>query len=172
MKIKNQNQNKKSRYNIVAEHMERLRTSELEQVRTYFDSNMRILEIGGGNGLQASKIAEWGCQVTSVDLPDRENKAIYFDVKDYDGENLPFNDHFFDIVFSSNVLEHVEKIDKVLSESKRVLKPTGLAIHIMPTPSWRFWTIISHYPYLLGSLLKRIMLSDPNKKNYIQLGLH
>ena len=152
---------KKARHFIVAEHMERLRTTELVQVQSYFHPKMRILEIGGGNGLQASKIEKWGCSVNSIDLASRENKSIYFDVCDYDGVNLPFEDNIFDIIFSSNVLEHVTNIDKILIESRRVLKHDGVAIHIMPTPAWRFWTIVSYYPYLIGgAIIRMITLSN------------
>lgn len=148
------------RYSTVAKYMERLRMAELEQIRSHFGRRMRVLEIGGGNGLQAAKIAEWGCDVTSIDLLERTNKAIHFDVGDYDGKNIPFENENFDIVFSSNVLEHVLDIDRILKECKRVIKPDGLAIHIMPTPSWRFWTIVSHYPYLIGSALRRMVSKD------------
>ena len=134
--------------------------AELEQIRRHFGPQMRVLEIGGGNGLQAAKIAEWGCNVISIDLMERTNKAIHFDVGDYDGVNIPFENGHFDIVFSSNVLEHVVDIDRLLNECKRVMKPDGLAIHIMPTPAWRFWTIVSHYPYLIGSVLKRIISKE------------
>jgi len=134
--------------------------AELEQIRSHFGHRTRVLEIGGGNGLQAAKIAGWGCDVSSIDLMQRTNKAIHFDVGDYDGKNIPFENENFDIVFSSNVMEHVLDIDMILKECKRVMKPDGLAIHIMPTPSWRFWTIISHYPYLIGSFIRRIFSKD------------
>lgn len=144
--------------------MARLRMSELEQIRKFFAPKMRVLEIGGGNGFQAAKITEWGCDVHSIDLPFRSNRAQHFDVQDYDGRSIPFEHGTFDIVFSSNVLEHVGDIERILGECKRVMKSDGLAIHIMPTPSWRFWTIVSHYPYLIASTLKRMVSKDPERK--------
>jgi SAM-dependent methyltransferase len=42
------------------------------------------------------------------------------------GENLPFDDSSFDIVYSSNVLEHTTDPARVLREAARVLKPGGV----------------------------------------------
>jgi len=41
------------------------------------------------------------------------------------GENIPFKDNFFDVVFCSNALDHVDDIEKTNNEIYRVLKPQG-----------------------------------------------
>ena len=145
------------RYNAVANHLYRLRELELDLVSHLFLKHMSVLEIGGGNGFQASKISEWGCNVYSIDIKNRENQSMFFDVRDYDGKNIPFEDRKFDIIFTSNVLEHVVDINNILCEFKRVLNPNGFAICIMPTSSWRIWSILSYYPYLVGAMLKRML---------------
>jgi SAM-dependent methyltransferase len=48
------------------------------------------------------------------------------------GENIPFSENTFDIVFSTNVLEHVQDPGRVLSEALRVLKPRGVLQIIYP----------------------------------------
>ena len=48
------------------------------------------------------------------------------------GESLPFPDASFDIVYSSNVLEHVRDPFRVLSEAVRVLKPKGFLQFVFP----------------------------------------
>ena len=126
---------------------------------------MRVLEIGGGNGYQASVIASWGCEVHSIDLPQTgAAKQRYYPVQDYDGEHIPFSHESFDIVFSSNVLEHVELLDSFLLEIRRVLKPGGLAVHILPSPAWRAWQSTAHYlallRYAIGSRQTSIGGSD------------
>tara|TARA_Y100000310_G_C20568248_1_gene756648 strand:+ start:381 stop:1136 length:756 start_codon:yes stop_codon:yes gene_type:complete len=45
------------------------------------------------------------------------------------GEDIPYEDNFFDIVILRNVLDHTDNPEKVLLEIKRVLKKTGL-VHI------------------------------------------
>ena len=48
------------------------------------------------------------------------------------GENLPFNDASFDYIITSHVLEHVWDLISCFHEMKRILKPNGLMVHIIP----------------------------------------
>lgn len=48
------------------------------------------------------------------------------------GESLPFEDDSFDIVYSTNVLEHVRQPAQVLDEALRVLRPGGVLQFIYP----------------------------------------
>jgi SAM-dependent methyltransferase len=126
--------------------LEQLRRAELEMLKGWLRPGMRILEIGGGSGFQASVVASWGYELMSVDLPERPFPPPYlFPVKDYDGVNIPAPDASFDLIFSSNVLEHVTRLPPLFAEMRRVLKPDGRAVHILPTPAWRFWTCLTHY---------------------------
>lgn len=43
----------------------------------------------------------------------------------YDGKNIPFADHTFDSIFSSEVFEHVFNLPEIIAELHRVLKPGG-----------------------------------------------
>ncbi len=130
-------------------HLERLRRAELEVVRERLPPGVRVLEMGGGNGFQARVLATWGCRIVSIDLPGRPSAGPqYYPVQEYDGTRVPFQGASFDRVFSSNVLEHIQPLPPVLAEIRRVLKPDGLAVHIVPSTAWRFWTIVSHYGYL------------------------
>lgn len=65
-----------------------------------------------------------------------------------DGRHLPFEGGSFDVVWSSNVIEHVGEIDAFEAEIRRVLTPEGLAVHALPTASWRLWTSLALYPKL------------------------
>lgn len=138
-----------------------LRQTEFDTVQKFFLPGMRILEIGGGTGYQASLIARLGGAVDSIDVAPPSSTETYFPVRMYDGRTLPFDDACFDVVFSSNVLEHIPDLQKTLSEIHRVMKPSGLAIHILPTPAWRIWTSFSHYIYIARRLGG--MVSDRRK---------
>jgi SAM-dependent methyltransferase len=116
----------------------------------------KVMELGGGDGLQARVLADAGFDVTSIDIGSRNTRGeLLFPVSDYDGRTIPFGDGTFDAVFSSNVLEHIPDLANSLAEIRRVLKVGGVAVHILPTPIWRFWTTLTHYPWLVRRTLLR-----------------
>lgn len=129
--------------------LEKLRAEEFLFVRRWFQGGQRVLEIGGGNGYQASLIVATGAEVKSLDVARvPPGTTTYFPVELYDGRSIPFPSSSFDRVFSSNVLEHIADLEGSLKETRRVLTDDGLAIHILPTPAWRLWTSIAYYAYL------------------------
>jgi SAM-dependent methyltransferase len=143
---------------LANDHLNCLRRHEIEQVRAWLAPGKKVLEVGGANGFQASCMAAWGCHVTSVDIAERPREArSYYPVLDYDGEHLPFEAHSFDIVFSSNVLEHIPNLPGFLGELARVLRPGGLAIHVLPSSGWRVWTLAAHYLHLLRRLYRHFL---------------
>lgn len=46
---------------------------------------------------------------------------------------IPFMDDYFDLVSTNQVVEHVENIEEVLIEIRRVLKPGGISVHFFPS---------------------------------------
>jgi len=151
----------KSGYDQSETCLRKLRRSEIETVKNWFAPNIRILEIGGGSGYQASLLASYGCTVSSIDLENRgKRQKTYFPVQGYDGRHIPFESASFDLVFSSNVLEHVQNLPGLFIEIRRVLKADGKMIHILPSASWRFWTSLAHYIYVLRFFFRRRTTSD------------
>lgn len=126
-------------------HTRDIRNSELQFLLDRLKPNSRILEIGAGSDYQASLIANHGHHIEAVDI-NRWGEPLY-PLSLYDGRNLPFDEDYFDCVFSSNVLEHVVHLNNLEAEISRVLKPGGRAIHIVPSPVWRIWTL-TYYPAL------------------------
>lgn len=127
-------------------HLEGIRKCELGTVLGLLPASGRILEIGAGTGWQANSLKRHGYEVQAIDLPAStysENRI--FPVIDYDGKNIPFADNTFDIVFSSNALEHIPHLHEFQNEIHRVLKPSGIAIHVIPSGSWRFWTNVTFF---------------------------
>ena len=50
----------------------------------------------------------------------------------YDGKKIPFDDAYFDSVFSSEVFEHVFNLDEILKELNRVMKSGALMLITCP----------------------------------------
>jgi len=142
--------------------LQAIREYELRQALVFFptpslDRRMKVLELGAGTGQQALMMANAGYEVSAVDLPNSHyHDARVFEVQDYDGQTLPFPSGAFDIVFSSNVLEHVVDLDRVLAETRRVLKPEGCAVHVLPSSSCRIWSIPGHYLWLSRRVVQRL----------------
>jgi ubiquinone/menaquinone biosynthesis C-methylase UbiE len=132
----------------------RLRQAELElalaEIASRKPAGSSVVEIGGGGGWQARMLADAGFAVRSFDLAGSQFSAHrVFPIEDYDGHRIPAADATFDIAFSSNVLEHIAHERAFQAELHRVLKPDGIAVHLLPTASWRLWTLASHYPWLV-----------------------
>lgn len=145
------------------DHLHAVREYELREALRWFPpvggpaNPPRVLELGAGTGYQAALLDALGYRVTAVELPSSAYATSrVFRVIDYDGRRLPFDDGSFDVVFSSNVLEHVPDIDGMLVEIRRVLAPGGYALHVLPTPAWRLWTTLAHLPWLVARVLARV----------------
>lgn len=122
-----------------------MRSAELELAIPLLPAGGRILELGAGDGWQASILAQHGFTVTAVDVAGvAAGAAQYAPVTLYDGRILPFPDAAFDAIYSSNVLEHIKDFDLIQAELARVLTTEGVAVHCVPSATWRFWTTLGH----------------------------
>jgi SAM-dependent methyltransferase len=131
------------------DHLIAIRKFELAQVMRHFPPKSKILEVGAGAGWQSKELSKLGYEVYAIDLQTTNyQKHIEFEVIFYDGRHIPFPNDFFDIVFSSNVLEHVPNLTELSSEIKRVTRKDGVILHILPSSSWRFWTLVAYFPDL------------------------
>lgn len=106
-----------------------------------------ILDFGCGSGYGAMKMARVAGSLVGVDVSE---EAVNFARARYGAENLkfqeisenrplPFPDNHFDVVLSSQVLEHVYRDEMYLSEARRVLKENGIFIIITPDRSGRLF---------------------------------
>ena len=125
----------------------------------------RVLEIGPGGGGHSCLFKKYGAVVTVADItPERAlsatKKLALMDGSESagfnaDGEKLPFQDDYFDIVYSNGVLHHAEDTDRCIAEVHRVLKPGGRAIIMLYSRhSSVFWLNIAPRGLLTGEIFR------------------
>ncbi|MBU0898222.1 MAG: class I SAM-dependent methyltransferase [Nanoarchaeota archaeon] len=80
----------------------------------------RILDVGAGSGALAKKV-----NATAIDLVPKGGNVIKGDCT-----NLQFENHAFDTVFCTELIEHLndQDLEKCLKEINRVLKPDCYAV--------------------------------------------
>lgn len=97
----------------------------------------RVLEVGCGAGVDLARFAEGGADVTGVDIAPaaidlaRTNvtqRGLGGDLQVADGEQLPFSDETFDLVYAHGVVQYTANPQRLVDECRRVLKPGGEAI--------------------------------------------
>jgi SAM-dependent methyltransferase len=117
----------------------------------------RLLEVGAGAGWQAEFLSSLGYAVRALDLPSNPYADVRsFPVEVWEGGSLPVEDHAVDVLFTSNVLEHVENHERFFSEVERVLRPGGICIHVVPSATWRVFSNLGYWMYLLKRLAARV----------------
>ena len=111
----------------------------------------RVLDVGAGFGRHVFECARRGADVVALDYAEDEvveTRATLDEMVDAgeidierfkgvlrgDATKLPFADHSFDVVITSEVLEHIQDDVAAIAEMVRVLKPGG---HFAATvPAW------------------------------------
>lgn len=114
-------------------------------------SQGRVLDLGCGGGYLSEDFAKAGFSVTGLDPSARSLEAARahalasgLDIEYVQGvgENLPCPDADFDIVACCDALEHVDDLDKVISECSRVLKPGGLFLFDTINRTLKSWLAV------------------------------
>jgi SAM-dependent methyltransferase len=144
------------------DELDEVRDTELDlllQKHGAIFSGAAVLEVGAGVGRQLAALSRATGMAVGVDVPastyhpNQSGNLAY-----YDGVNLPFADNSFDVIYSSNTMEHVLNEPDLHNELKRVLRPAGVAVHVVPSSTWRLWTMATHYlilPRLILAFVRR-----------------
>lgn len=132
----------------------------------------RGLDLGCGDGSFASvlfpaapRIRWTGVDQDEVDAELARHSGQYEEVVLTRGEEMPFEDASFDVVFSNCVLEHIQGLDQVLDHVGRLLKPGGRFLFTVPSEDFYESLLI---PRLLGAIglnrLRRRYIEDLDRR--------
>jgi len=108
-----------------------------------------VLDLGAGAGIIAQmNFRGRAAQVCGVDLDPRVvDNPMLDEGRVANAEGIPYENDRFDLIFSDNVLEHLDEPDSVFREVARVLKPGG--VFLFKTPNkWHYMPTIARLtPY-------------------------
>lgn len=94
-------------------------------------ANNSVLDVGCGS-MPYKDLFHPDCTYIGLEINQERNQGHSFATHLYDGKVIPFPDRSFDIVFLSQVLEHVPNPQSLLHEINRVLKPKGTLVLSIP----------------------------------------
>lgn len=91
------------------------------------------LDVGCRDGYWSDKLKDRGYKVTSIDVETNYPGGRIVDAN----KRLPFPDSAFDLIWCSEVIEHLYEPEFVVSEFLRLLRPCGQLL--LTTPNNDFW---------------------------------
>ncbi len=115
----------------------------IHEFYSYRSPQIQILDVGCGAGFLSNYLAKENFQVTALDLSasslevarrrDSTGTVRYVLADAYD---IPFDEGKFDVVTSTDFLEHVTDPRRVIQEISRVIKPNGFFFFHTFNRSW------------------------------------
>lgn len=143
----------------------------------YFDtiaqgwSGQKVLDLGCGGGFMSEALAERQADVIGVDPSEAaiqeaqshaHRQGLQIDYKVGTGEQIPLEDSSVNAVICVDVLEHVQDLDAVLGEVRRVLKPGGVFYFDTINRTWLATVVLIYF----GETILRLLppgTHDPQK---------
>lgn len=139
-----------------------------------------VLDIGAGRGISSYAFARDGWSVTALEPDSSEvvgagairqviQPGMNITIREERGEQLPFADNSFDLVYGRAVLHHADNLANFCMEASRVLKPGGVFLftreHVLSKPEDLDQFFDSHalhslyqgeYAYILSEYLEAL----------------
>jgi SAM-dependent methyltransferase len=114
----------------------------------YISPHSQVMDFGAGMGTLSMLLKKkFGCPIITVEI-DSSNVAILEDLGFKNFKNIEEIDYKFDLIFSSNVLEHIENDVQTVQKLRDKIKPGGYLYLYLPAHKI-LWTkmdeIVGHY---------------------------
>ena len=141
-------------------------------VRRFVDlEDARVLDVGCGIGTYVRRFRRYSDDVHGIEVePDRVAEASRElpNIVLASGEALPYPDDHFDLVFSNEVIEHVDDDRATAAEMVRVTRPGGSIIVFAPNRLYPFEThgVYVGGRYVFGDIPFVNWLPDPLRDRF------
>ncbi|MEK7137941.1 MAG: class I SAM-dependent methyltransferase [Patescibacteria group bacterium] len=119
----------------------------------------RALDIGCRDGYWSERLKEFGYKVVSIDIEPKYPEAIKHDIE----KGFPFADDSFDLIWCTDVIEHLYKPRFLISEIDRTLARGGTSIITTPNSYFWFYYVVK----LWGWTPKK--LQNPDHKQFFHM---
>jgi len=142
-------------------YLHRLRTREIDTI--FGDvppaTFRRGLELGAGDGFQSALLRRYVGELVCTDYTDnwfagRSGDGIRFQQLDAERIADAFGPGEFDLIFSSNMFEHLPDAERALRGIHHVLADDGITIHVMPSPFWKLSNAALYFPQKASRLVE------------------
>jgi SAM-dependent methyltransferase len=144
-----------------------------------------LLDVGCGTGWFSARAVERGARVTSLDI----GTALLARTRERCGSSavagdacaLPFASDAFDVVISSECIEHTLDPRAAVREIHRVTRPGGLLLITVPNRVWRFAATLANalrlrpyegYEHWMGWFEMRRLMRGLDVKSLYMKGFH
>lgn len=129
-----------------------------QEIEHNLNSGSVVLDLGAGAGIvEQMNFKESVAKVCGVDLDPRVvTNPFLHEGKIGTGERIPYENSTFDVVFSDNVLEHLDDPKAVFTEVARVLRPGGVFLFKTPNKSHYMPLIARLTPHKFHTFVNRL----------------
>jgi 2-polyprenyl-3-methyl-5-hydroxy-6-metoxy-1,4-benzoquinol methylase len=108
--------------------------------------NMSVLDVGCGTGVNSEYIRQQGHKVTGIDISRvaikkyraRGLNGIACDINN----GFPFSDESFDMLFASEIIEHIHDSSFFFAEANRLLRPGGVLLLSTPNSAFILYRLL------------------------------
>lgn len=137
----------------------------------------KLLDVGCGTGHFLKVAHDSGLEIYGIDISSESVKITKENVLNADisvgpGENLPYQDRFFNYVVCGGSLEHFLDMDKGIEEMMRVARPGAKFMIVVPNKNYFLWKFRGEYGTKQQDLKETLMSFEEWRTFFLNHGLN
>ena len=130
------------------------------------NKDINILEFGSGDGFQIPYLQRLGRVIASdIYISDGIKEAQEIEFAECKINRAPFKKGQFDLIFSNHVIEHIEDLENVFYEIKRIGSGRCIYAFSVPTNTWLLLSIPGYYYKKFRNIFGKPENRPPNGGN-------